>query len=616
MSKLWGIAFADSSVPVGKHLEAQARAMCKYTDHSPQLWTGDGVGLGHYTIGAFNHVEQPYHDTGDDSRSVYCGKIFGYGDLKRDLLAQGARIEEDDNADDIQFVTHFMKRRGTAKLGALNGIYSCALWEPRHRRLSLFTDRYGYRLVYYYHDKQRGFLAFGSDLRGVVEANLLDHRINWDAWSTFFHLGHNIGDVTSFQEVYVVPVGSVLVFEDNQFRIEQYWSPADIQIDDKMTHDEVVEGSTHLFAQAMERRNVPVPYRRVAFLSGGFDSRRIVAQMKAQGTEFTAVTVRWRGGSDHEGPPAAKVAAALGLEHRFVDAIRETFSQKYYHLGNELMDYEADLHHWIQPLVDDLNDDEKLNYDGIVGDWMWEYGQRWGPFMQGYDDHRSVSDSTAEALGLSLEEKARRLVGKPNVLPFLAERFRKNIRWEAAHAAVTEQLVKYGASDNQLVNFFMMNRARRGVALSAHKLIQRRAESLFPYLDNDLFDFLMRYPPEKKAGGRSREDSLELLFPQSANVPKAVRVKSKTGRGVEGAIAVKAVKKRDFRRNLWQHAVKNGWLFHKSTLIPRIAKDMVNMQLHYNAVAVAFTAINLVFYEWMEKYFRHGHPSYQAGSDC
>ena len=42
-----------------------------------------------------------------------------------------------------------------ACLGALNGIYSCALWEPRNRRLSLFTDRYGYRLVYYYHDKQR-----------------------------------------------------------------------------------------------------------------------------------------------------------------------------------------------------------------------------------------------------------------------------------------------------------------------------------------------------------------------------------------------------------------------------------------------------------------------------
>ena len=45
MSKLWGIAFADSSTPVGEHLEAQTYAMCKYTNHQPQIWTGEGVGL-------------------------------------------------------------------------------------------------------------------------------------------------------------------------------------------------------------------------------------------------------------------------------------------------------------------------------------------------------------------------------------------------------------------------------------------------------------------------------------------------------------------------------------------------------------------------------------------
>ena len=612
MSKLWGIAFADPGVPVGEHLEAQTRAMCKYTDHFPQLWTGDGIGLGHYTIGAFNHVEQPYHDTGDDSRSVYCGKIFGYGDLKRDLVAQGAQIEEDTNADDIQFVTHFMKRCGAAKLGTLNGIYSCALWELRHRRLSLFTDRYGYRLVYYYHDKQRGFLAFASDLRGVVEADLLDHQVNWDAWSTFFHFGHNIGDVTSFQEVYVVPVGSVLVFEDNKVRIEQYWNPADIQIDDKMTHGEVVEGSAHLFAQAMDRRNVPVPYRRVAFLSGGLDSRRIAAELKAQGTEFTAVTKRGLLAVDQNTPFAGMVAAALGLRHRYVTPDRKTYFQQYYHLGNELMDYEANMHQWFLPLVDGLEDDEKLNYDGIVGDWIWEFGQRWGGFMLGADAHGNISAD--ELLGWSLEEKARRLVGKPSAIPFLAERFRKNIRWESAIAAVTEQLVKYGANDNQLVLFFMMNRARRGVAISAHKLIQRRAESLFPYLDNDLFDFLMRYPPKKKAQGRSREDSLAASFPQCADLPRT-GTKPKADKRDKEVIEHMAMIRRFQRSNVWKHAVKNSWLFHKPAMLPRIAKDITKMLLHQDAVLVAFTTINLVFYEWMEKYFWHGCSSYRTAEN-
>ncbi len=612
MSKLWGIAFADSNVPVGEHLAAQTRAMCKYTDHRPQLWTGEGVGLGHYTIGAFNHAEQPYHDADDDSRSVYCGKIFDYGDLKRDLRAQGARIEEDDNAEDLQFVTQFMKRRGAAKLGALNGIYSCAVWEPRHRRLSLFTDRYGLRMVYYTHDKRRGVLAFASDLRGVVETDLLDHKINWDAWSTFFQLGHNIGDVTSFENVVVVPVGSALVFEDNQVRIEQYWSPSDIEIDYTMTRKELVEGSAHLFDQAMARRSVPVPYRRVAFLSGGLDSRRIVAALHAQGTEFTAVTKRGLLAVDQDGPFAGNVATTLGLAHRYVTADPEHFYRKYYHLGNELMDYEANMHQWIQALVDGLEDDEKLNYDGIMGDWMWEYGERWGAFMVGYAPGGNVREETITMLGLPLEDKARRLVGEPIARPFLAKAFRRNIRPEAARAAVIEQLVKYGANDNQLVNFFMMNRARRGVAISAHKLIQQRAESLFPYLDNDLFDLLMRYPPEKKAGGFLREEAMALSFPECAGLPRTMRVESKVDRRDKAVMAIKAMKKRHYYSNLRQHALKNSWLFHKPAMIPRMAKDLVRMWLHHDAVAVAFTASNLVFYEWMEKYFRHGHPSFHA----
>ncbi len=611
MSKIWGIAFADADVPVGEHLKAQTRAMCKYTDRQQQLWTGNGVGLGHYTIGAFNHVEQPYHDTVDDSRSVYCGKIFGYGDLKRDLLAQRERIEEDDNADDIQFVTHFMKRRGAARLGELNGIYSCALWEPRSRRLSLFADRCGYRLVYYYHDKQRGLLAFASDLRGVAESGLLEHRINWDAWSSFFYFGHHIGDATVFDNVHALPPGSVLVFQDNQVRMEQYWSPSDIQIDSKMTHEEAVEGSSRLFAQAMARRNVPVPYRRVAFLSGGLDSRRIVAELKAQGTEFTAVTKQGLLLVDHDTPIAGQVAAALELKHRYVSPQRKGFYRKYYHLGNELMDYEANMHQWIQGLVDGLEDDEKLNYDGILGDWIWEFGQRWGTFMLGCDEHHNVSDA-AELIGSSLEEKARRLVGKPRVLPFLGERFGKNIRREAAIAAVTRELVKYEATDNQILIFFLMNRARRGVAISAHKLIQQRAESLFPYADNDLFDFAMSYSPLKKAKNRVREDVLAWSSPVCANLPRTRYVKPKPNRRDKEVIAHVAMRRRCFHRNLWQHPVKNSWLFNKPALIPRLAKDTFKAWWYFNAVPVAFTATNLVFYEWMEKYFKHGKSSFST----
>lgn len=152
------------------------------------------------------------------------------------------------------------------------------------------------------------------------------------------------------------------------------------------------------------------------------------------------------------------------------------------------------------------------------------------------------------------------------------------------------------------------------MAISAHKLIQRRAESLFPYLDNDLFDFLMRYPPKKKAQGRSREDSLAASFPQCADLPRT-GTKPKADKRDKEVIEHMAMIRRFQRSNVWKHAVKNSWLFHKPAMLPRIAKDITKMLLHQDAVLVAFTTINLVFYEWMEKYFWHGCSSYRTAEN-
>jgi len=598
MSRICGLVSAKADLDIAGHLRRIHRASWHEAPSREELWHAPRVGLGHISIQAVNPEPQPLFTEDGEHAIVFCGKIFDYAHLKRDLERTGIRFRHTDN--DAEFLLHLVRTTGLKHLAELNGLFAAAYWDRQARRLWLMTDRYGFRMVYYHHAAAEGTLAFSSRLRGVVESGLFQPEANWAAWATFLYFGHHLGDDTHFKNVFILPPGSVLQFADNQISLRRYWDPNSVEVDETITHDDAVQGIADLFAQAMQRRNVPTQGKKAVFLSGGLDSRRIAAELARQGCEFGTYTTRGFSPVNEEGPLARQVADVLGFENTFVNLPSESFLTSYWPSSNALLDYECNMHQWILPLVDSLPDDVKVNYDGIAGDITAHVVLRPSCF--------SDPNVFQQARDESPEEVARKAVGPELSLCVLDKRLRREMGYERVVAAVASELRKYDRTENQLTWFYLLNRTRRGISLSPFRLVLLKAESFCPYLDNDLLEFTMEIPADIRLQNTLREAATRHAYPELNEVNRTRHKRGAAKQGTVDDIDYYGQRRRWLRSNLWRHFVKNNWLFDNAHALPR-ALQALALSWCRGYTSYLFTTSFLLFYEWMERYRpRVGQP--------
>lgn len=556
-----------------------------------ELWEAPGVGLGHHSIGAVNPERQPLFSGDGKSAIVFCGKLFNYDRLRKSLEESGAVFHLQDN--DAEFLLQLLLHTGNKHLPDLNGIYSAALWDVPSKRLTLVTDRYGFRPLYYHHSDEHQALVFSSRLRSVVDSGLLRQQVNWAAWSSFLYFGHNLGDQTAFKNVFLVPPGSVLRFADNQVHIEKYWDITSLQVDNTISEAEAVEGMAELFEQAIHRQNVPSSCRKAVFLSGGLDSRRIAAELVSQQAEIVTYTTRGFAAKNSDGPLAHEVANLLGTPHTFVDLPKRGFVRQYWERGNALNDYESNLHQWIVPLIDSLPESVKINYDGIAGDVCADVVNR-ACCLYDPQTYRDALDDTPQAL-------ARKIIGSPRDFPVLSTVIRKNLAYESVVENVTQELSKYSSTENQLACFVLLNRTRRGIGPSPFNLILMKAESFFPYLDNDVFDFTMRIPVCIRLNHTLRQQATNLAYPRLKGVGRTIYHRGTQRISTNNSINYYRQRRQWLRSSLWKHYVMNNWMFNNTEAFPRAVYSFLAVwQPHYRPCFL--NPAILVFFEWLQEY--------------
>ncbi len=591
MTKICGLVSSNPDLRVPQVLDRMVEACRRPGTLRRDVWSQGPAALGHVSLGVFNPEPQPLFTSDRKQAIVYCGKIFDYGDLKRDLKRRGVRFRCRQN--DAEFLLHLLRETGTEHLAELNGLYSAACWDGPARRLWLMTDRYGFRMIYYHHDAAQQALVFPSRLRSVVDSGVLRPEANWAAWSAFLYFGHCLGDETFFRNVFVVPPGSVLRFERNEVSLERYWDPNSVQVDETITRDRAVEGMAELFAQAVRRRNVPTQGKKAVFLSGGLDSRRIAAELVRQGTTFHTYTTRGFSPADEEGPLARQVADALGIENTFVNLPPDSFLTHTWPRSNALIDYESNLHQWILPLVDNLPDDVKVNYDGIAGDISTDVVQRASCFF----DPAVFEQARREPV----EAVARMAIGPELNLCMLGKRLRRELTYERVVAAVAAELRKYDRTENQLTWFYLLNRTRRAISLSPFRLVLLKAESFCPYLDNDLLEFTMQIPTGLRIQHTLRDAATRHAYPELNGVNRTRYQRGAEKQGAGADINYHRQRRRWLRSNLWRHFVRNNWLFANRHAAPRALKAWA-MSWRRGFTSYLFATTLLVFYEWLERY--------------
>jgi asparagine synthase (glutamine-hydrolysing) len=399
--------------------------------------------------------------------------------------------------------TCLLGRRGACQpSGEPDGIF--AEWEWNGETLTVRNDRYGYQPLFY---ARSGDEVWVSPSIPKLIAEGAPAELDDSALAVFLRMGTFVGDDTPFAAIRHVPPGARFTWREGHLDVGGQYLIARPR---SLSRDAAVDGYVELFRIAI-RRQATDPERIVVPLTGGRDSRHILLELCESGVRprRCATTAAYPPGGDEDVTVAARVAAAVGVEHQVIAQPRSRYQAE--RRKNELTSLCTVEHAWVLPLADDLQGGGYTVYDGIAGDTLSQSQLFTTQRIEWYEQGK-------------LAALAEDLLGAEGYLPRLLpaglyQRVARPVGLERLRA----ELARHVEAPNPFSSFRFYNRTRRTVSLAPHGILAQVADVRAPYLDHELYDFLSSLPAALTVDRRFHTDAIARAYPRYADIPYEVK---------------------------------------------------------------------------------------------
>ena len=451
-----------------------------------------GVALGRVSLGVVDTAPQPVVSADGSLVVVMDGELYNYAAQRRELESSGCVLAGNSHA---EILLHDYRREGNACFAGLNGKFVAAIWDRARRKLILTNDRFGMKPLYYAARPGR-FLA-ASEIKVILVDPLVSRKRNERGLAQFFTYGQYLGDDTSFEAIRVLPPAGWLEYDvaADHVDVDRYWRLGSDRNGADRPND-LIERIDVAFQRAVDCRTRDTEHLGMA-LSGGLDSRSILAVIDHDRVPVTSVVLGIPGCGDHRS--ASRLAALIGCPHHNYELNTEFLADFDRHLGEMvrltdgqylsscivmptlpfyrelgirvlLRGHAGELMHMGKAYNYSL-DRSALAIRDDAGLREWAFGH-----LRAY-----MLDGVRGPLLASVDREAFDAMAQESLDACLAE-----------SAAIQPPL-------QRIWHLFTTQRMRREIALSLMKF-GSRVETRLPYLDNDLVDLLMATPPDMKLG--------------------------------------------------------------------------------------------------------------------
>lgn len=207
----------------------------------------------------------------------------------------------------------------------LDGSFALACLDRDANRFVLATDKLGTRSVYY---TPNGPFVFGSELSSVLTA-IEDPTVDEQSASDLLTMIHIWGDRTLLEEVKSLRPATYVLAEAGERSIHRYWSFSF----GSRSENGFVEETADAYADTVDASLGTVSGTPGVWLSGGLDSRILVAALERAGTEYRTYT--YDRAMDPKFDPfhgdidlARSVADTLGVENDVIGFSPETLAER------------------------------------------------------------------------------------------------------------------------------------------------------------------------------------------------------------------------------------------------------------------------------------------------
>jgi asparagine synthase (glutamine-hydrolysing) len=493
--------------------------------------------------------QQPVANEDRSVSVVFNGEFFDYPEQRAELESRGHRLV---THCDTEIVPHLWEENQEGVFERLRGQFALALWDERRHRLVLGRDRFGICPLYW--TRQGDWLLFASEIKALLASGLVPARPDLRGIDHIFTFAALPGPTTCFEGVQLLPPGHYLrIVPGNPNRgaapaisEHAYW---EMDFPDRGEEDPghdsraLVDRFEQIMLQAVEQRlraDVPVG----AYLSGGVDSSMTTAlACHLKGPAINTYTIRVDAPELDELSAANLVARHIGTKPPIVQEFRasdtlNTYPQLIQAAEAPVIDTSCAALLLLAQRVHSCGQKVVLTGEG-ADEWLVGYPWYKAAKLFGFLDLLP---------GLPLSDRLRRAYLRLNHVPQYPAEFRRDV--EESIGGPNAWIDAYGVLGISKLRFYAapllevlektnpwadlqipLDRARRWhplnrgvwvaarVTLAGHLLqakgdrvsMHSSVEVRYPFLDEDVFDFLAGLHPRWKLHGFRDKHLLRLL---------------------------------------------------------------------------------------------------------
>ncbi|HEX8845380.1 MAG TPA: asparagine synthase-related protein [Pyrinomonadaceae bacterium] len=266
MSILAGIYSRDDKVPVPDSMSsALKRLVSRNAGDEVTVYEDRRCYFVKVDVGALG--EPGHHTDSDNSVSLLAGEP---------LLSDNGARQWQSREQDLKLIHEELARGEFHALTRAQGVFCAINYQPASATLSLIADKLCIRPLYYWMDER--YVVFASALRILEGLSEIPKKMNLRAVTEVVGLGYPLGSRTPYMDIQLLRAAEVVRINGQELSSFHYWRWDDIK-PSAGAQEELSRELYDRFETAVARgiRNDTVT---VAYLSGGLDSRCVVAALR------------------------------------------------------------------------------------------------------------------------------------------------------------------------------------------------------------------------------------------------------------------------------------------------------------------------------------------------
>jgi asparagine synthase (glutamine-hydrolysing) len=262
---------------------------------------------------------QVYFNEEKNVALIFSGECVLDSEIKIELERSGRAVGDEKAG----WLPLLYEKQGRNFFKNLNGLFGGLLIDRRRRKALLFNDRYGIQRIYFH--ESNGNFYFASEAKALLRILPGLREFDSGGVAQFLAFGCTLDWKTLFRGVEILPGGALWVFENGDCRKGNYFSPETWENQPQLEAAEF-ESQFQATLKKILPRYFETDSKIGIALTGGLDTRMIMACREKNGHSPACYTFTGERGETLDDRIAAKVAAASGLEHKLLRLGGDFFS--------------------------------------------------------------------------------------------------------------------------------------------------------------------------------------------------------------------------------------------------------------------------------------------------